>query len=195
MDAGTLQALGDALLDSGHEGLIRFLVGLQIGHDIVVVIGAEVAQRNILQLPFDTLHTKTVGQGGVDIHGLPAFLDLLGRGLVLHGAHIVEPVGDLDEHHTDVLGHGHEHLTQVFHLRFLGGGEVGTGQLGDAVHQLGHRQAKQLGDLFVGGVGVFNAIVEQSAQDGIQVQAHFRHDLSRGQGVDGGMDSKRRKCN
>ena len=37
-----------------------------------------------------------MGDGGVDLHGFQGLLLLLGRGLVLHGAHVVEPVGYLD---------------------------------------------------------------------------------------------------
>ena len=36
----------------------------------------------------------------------------------------------------------------------------------------------------MGGIGVFNAIVEQCAQDCIGIQSHFHHDLGNGQGVD-----------
>ena len=122
-------------------------------------------------------------QRRVNVHGLPAFFQLLFRGLVLHGAHIVKSVGDLDEHHPDVLGHGHEHLAQVFHLSLLGGGEVGTGQLGDALHQLGNGGAEDSLNVLVGSVGVLDAVVKQRTQHRVAVQAHFRHDLGDGQGV------------
>ena len=36
----------------------------------------------------------------------------------------------------------------------------------------------------MGGVGIFDAVVEQGPQNGIGVQSHFRHDLRHGQGVD-----------
>ena len=158
-------------------------MGHQVGGDLLVFLGGQIPQGGVLQLPFYLLHTKAVGQGRVDVHGLLALDDLLGGGLVLHGAHIVEPVGDFDEHHPDILAHGHEHLAQVLHLGLLGGGEVGPGQLGDALHQLGNGGAEELFDLLVGGVGVFDAVVEQGAQDGVHIQPHFHHDLGHGQGV------------
>ena len=125
-----------------------------------------------------------MGQRGVDIHGLPALFDLLFRGLVLHGAHIVKPVGNFDEHHPDVLGHGHEHFPQILHLLLLGGGEIGPGQLGDTLHQLRYRGTEDLLDFLVGGVGILNAVVEQRAQHGVLVQTHFRYDLGHGKRVD-----------
>ena len=36
----------------------------------------------------------------------------------------------------------------------------------------------------MGGIGVLNAVVEQSAQNGVLVQAHFRYDLGHRQGMD-----------
>ena len=122
-------------------------------------------------------------QRRVNIHGLPAFFQLLFRGLVLHGAHIVKPVGDLDEHHPDVLGHGHEHLAQIFHLGLLGGGEVGTGQFGNTLHQLRYGGAEDSLNVLMGSVGVFNTVVKQRAQHRIAVQTHFCHNLGNGQGV------------
>ncbi len=163
VDAHGGEPLGDLILDGAHEALVLLLVALQVRGDFLVFLGGEVAQGQILQLPLDPLHAKPVSQGGVDVHGLPALADLLFRGLVLHGAHIVQPVGDFDEDHPDVLAHGHEHLAQVFHLGLLGGGEVGPGQLGDPLHKLRYGGPEELFDLLVGGVGVLDAVVEQSA--------------------------------
>ena len=184
VDAHGGQALGDLVLDGAHEGLVLLLVCLEVGHDLVILHGGEVAQRGILQLPLDLLHTKAVGKGRVDVHCLPALLNLLFRRLVLHGAHVVEPVGDFDQHHPDVLAHGHEHLAQILHLRLLGGGEIRPGQLGNALHQLRHGGAEDFFDVLVGSVGVLNAVVEQGAQNGVAVQPHLRHDLGDRQGVD-----------
>ena len=43
------------------------------------------------------LHAQAVGDGGVDLHRLERLLTLLVGGLILHRAHIVRAVGDLDE--------------------------------------------------------------------------------------------------
>ena len=140
-------------------------------------------QSNILQFPFELLHTKPVSQGGIDVHSLPAFFDLLFRSLVLHSTHIVEPVGNFNEHNTNVLAHSHKHLPQILHLGLLGGGEIGTSQLGDAFHQFRHRGAEELGDFFKRGIGVLDAVVKQCAQNGVYIQTHLRHHLGNRQGV------------
>ena len=109
---------------------------------------------------------------------------LLGRRLVLHGPHIVEPVGDLDENDADILAHGDEHFPQVLHLLVFLGGVLDTGQLADALHQVGDGGREQLFHILVGGGGVLDDVVEQGGHDGLGVQLLFRHDLGHGQGVD-----------
>ena len=47
--------------------------------------------------------------------------------LVLHGAHIVQPVTDLDEDDPDVLGHGQQHFAQILHLLLLRGWHTARG--------------------------------------------------------------------
>ena len=86
----------------------------------------------------DALHAQAVGDGRVDLHGFQGLLLLLAGALVLHGAHVVQPVADFDEDHPDVLGHGHEHLAQVLHLLLFLGDILHPRQLGDPLHQLRH---------------------------------------------------------
>ena len=126
-----------------------------------------------------------MGDGGVDLHGLQGLLLLLGGGLVLHGAHVVEPVGDLDEDDPDILAHGNEHLAQILHLLILFGGVLDPRQLADALHQVGHRGGEELGDLLMGGPGVLDAVVEQGTDDGLGVQVQLLgDDLGHRQGMD-----------
>ena len=125
-----------------------------------------------------------MGQGGVDLHGLQALLPLLLGRLVLHGAHVVKPIADLDEDHPDVLGHGHKHLAQVLHLLLFLGDILHPRQLGDSLHQGGHRRAELFGDLIVGGVGVLDAVVEQGGDDAVHVQPQIGHNVGHRQGVD-----------
>ena len=125
-----------------------------------------------------------MGDGGIDLHGLQGFFPLLFGGLVLHGAHVVQPVTHLDEDDPDVTAHGHEHLAQIFHLLLFLGDELHLGQLGDPLHQLGHRGAEFFGDLLMSGGGVFDAVVEHSGDDGVHVQPQVGDDLRHSQGMD-----------
>ena len=152
--------------------------------NVLVTGRIQIPQGKVLQFPFHLLNTKTVGKGCVNIHGLPALDQLLGRALVLHSAHIVQPVSDLNQHNPDVLGHGHEHLPQILHLLLLRAGEIGTGQLGNALHQFGGSLTKEVCNLVKGGIGVLNAIVQQRTQHRIHIQAHFSHDGGNSQRMD-----------
>ena len=119
--------------------------------------------------------------GSVDLHGLQGFLLLLGGGLILHGPHIVEPVGDLDKDDPDVLTHGDEHFPEVLHLLIFLGGVLNPGQLADALHQIRHRGGGELGHVIIGGVRILDDIVKQGRLDGLGVQMQFlRHDLRHG---------------
>ena len=175
--------LGDALLDGGQELLMGRGPGRQLVLDLLIAYRVQVAQGQVLQLPLQLLHAQAVGDGRVDLHGLQRLLPLLGGGLVFHGAHVVQPVTDLDEDHPDVLGHGHEHLPQVLHLLLFLGGVLHPGQLGHPFHQGGHRLAELLGHFFVGGVGVLNGIMEQGRDHRVRVQPQVGHDLRHRQGM------------
>ena len=184
VDVGLPQAAGDLVVDGGHEAVILSGLFIQSLHDLPVADGVQIFQAQILQLPLHLLHSQPVGNGGIDLHGLEGLLLLLLRGLVLHGAHIVEPVGDLDEDHPDVLGHGQQHFPEVLHLLLGLGGIVDPGQLADPLHQIRHRGGELLGDVLVGGGGVLNGVVEQGRLDGLGVQVQLlRHDLGHSQGM------------
>ena len=184
VDMGLLQALGDLVVDGGHEAVVLRGLLVQRVHDLPVADGVQVFQGQVLQLPLHFLHAQPVGNGRIDLQSLKGLLLLLFRSLVLHGAHIVQPVGDLDEDDPDVLGHGQQHFAQIFHLLLGLGGIVDPGQLADPLHQVRHRRGELLGDVLVGGGGVLNGVVEQGRLDGLGVQVQLlRHDLGHSQGM------------
>ena len=81
--------------------------------DLVVLLGLEVAERQVLELPLQLPDAQPVGQRRVDLHRLLRDAAALGRRPELERPHVVQPVGQLDQHHADVLGHGQEHLAHV----------------------------------------------------------------------------------
>ena len=179
LDAGLLQLFGNAGLGQVQKVREAVVLLLQIVRNLLVAHRVQDLQRPVLQLPLDPLHTQPVGQGGVDLHGLHGDVPLLLLPLELDGAHIVQAVGQLDHDDPDVLRHGDEHLAQVLHLLlFLGGitGVLHLSQLGDAVHQNGHRLAEFLCHLVIAGVGVLDGVVKQASHDGLRVQAHLLND-------------------
>ena len=59
-------------------------------------------------------------------------------------AHVVQPVGELDQDDPDVRGHRDHHLAVVLGLRLVAGLEGQPGQLGDAVDEAGDLLAERL---------------------------------------------------
>ena len=161
------EARFDLRLHALHEGLVLALLFFKRLGDLRVTDGVEIFERQILKLPLDALHTEAVGNGGVDLHRFERLLALLFRRLVLHGAHIVRAVGELDEDDADVLGHGHEHLAQVLHLLFFLAGVLHARQLGNALDKIRHRGRELLGDLGIRGGGVLDAVVHEGGLDGL----------------------------
>ena len=92
---------------------------------------------------------------------------------MLQRAHVVQAVGQLDEHHADVIHHGQHHLAQVFGLLLFVGGEIDFADLGDAFDDVGHLLAEFLADVDDGDGGIFDGVVQQAGGDGDRVHLHF----------------------
>jgi hypothetical protein len=173
-----LRTTGDIGPDPQHrqpvadrfEDLAEVVVPLRgpAGHhllDLGVALGIEDGERQVLQLPLHVLDPQPVGQGGVDVEGLLGDPPLLPVGKGGDRAHVVEPVGQLDQQDADVLGHGHQHLAQGGGLlRFLGV-ELEPVELGDPVDDGGDVGPELLADVGQGDVGVLHGVVEEGGGD------------------------------
>ena len=176
-DMKLLHARNNLILDGCHEFVVLRALALKFANDILVGDGVQIFQRQVLQLPFHLLHTEAVCNGCVNLHRFIGFFLLLFRGLVLHRTHIVQTVCNLDENNADVLAHGKEHLTQIFHLFLFQGAVLHAGQLGNTVHNIRYGFAKQLGNLVIGTVCILDTVVEQGGNDRFTVQTKFRYNL------------------
>ena len=96
-------------------------------------------------------------------------------GVRADGAHVVEAIGELDEHDAHVLGHGDEHLADVFGLVLLGAAHVDLAELGDAVDELGDVVA-EAALLVAGDLGVLDGVVEQRGRERFRVEPEIRED-------------------
>ena len=133
-DQPVAHALGGALADLHLLGDL----GVQLGE----LVGVEVEEGQVLELALDPRHPQAVGDGGVDLQRLardPA--PRLGRH-VLQGLHVVQPVGELDEDHPDVLGRGQDHLAEGLGLGLVAAHVLVAADLGDAVDQLARSRAR-----------------------------------------------------
>ena len=124
LDAG----LGERLAEHLHGPLDVRLAGpaaaLELGGEAPVGLRLERLEAEVLELPLELPDAQPLGERGVDLGGLAGDALLLLDRQGAQGAHVVEPVGELDEHHADVLRHGQEHLADVLRLLLL----VATGR-------------------------------------------------------------------
>ena len=173
MDAVFLQMDADGLAHTVQE-LAAVLVEQRT--DVFVTDGVEVAQAAVLKFFLDVGDAEAVRDGGVDLHRLEGFVApfLFRPGVA--GAHVVQPVAQLDDHDAHVLAHGQQHLAQVFGLAVLDVGEGDLGQLGDAVHKQRDLRAELLADLVDADGGVLGHIVHEGGRHALAVHAELDQD-------------------
>ena len=113
----------------------------------------------------------------VDLERLLRLLHLLLLAQVLDRAHVVEPVGELDQDHAHVLRHRDDHLAVVLGLGLLAALELDPRQLRHALDELRDLVA-ELGAHFLDvGVGVLDHVVEQRGGDRLLVEVELGADL------------------
>ena len=114
-------------------------VGAPVGDhrlDLGVLARVQDLERAVLELPLDRVDAEPVRERRVDLERLLRLAHLRLLALVLDRAHVVEPVGELDQDDAHVLRHRDDHLAVVLGLRLLAGLEARPGQLRDALDEL-----------------------------------------------------------
>ena len=137
--------------------------------DALVGIGLQVEEGQVLELPLNRAHAQAVGQGRVHVHGLAR---LKQAAILAQGgkrAHVMQAVGELNDDDADVLGHGEEHLAQRKRLLLVHAVDFDVGELGHAIDELGHRIAKQAGNIGERGLSILDGIVQQRGAHHIAV--------------------------
>ena len=164
-------------------GLAALAPGVEELGQLAEALGLERLEGQVLELPLHLPDPEPLGERGVDLHRLAGdALLLLGRQAVQR-AHVVEPVGELDEHDPDVLGHRQQHLADVLGLLLLVAVGAELGQLGHAVDELGDLGAELLLDVGQAELGVLGDVVEEGGLDRDRVDPELGQDLGRGDRV------------
>ena len=81
--------------------------------------GCSDLEGEVLELPLERVDPEAVRERRVDLERLLRLLHLLLLAEVLDRAHVVEPVGELDQDDPHVLRHRDDHLPVVLRLRLL----------------------------------------------------------------------------
>ena len=155
-------------------------VGAALGDhrlDLGVLAGMERLEREVLELPLQLVDPEPVGERRVDVERLASLLHLLLAPEVLERAHVVEPVGELDQDDPDVLGHRDDHLAVVLRLGVLAALELDPRQLGDAFDEVRDLVAELGPDLLGLDLGVLDDVVEQRGGDRLVVEPQLGADL------------------
>ena len=134
-------------------------------------------ERELLQLVVERVEPQAVGDRRVDLHRLARDAAALRGRHRAEGAHVVQPVGELDQHDAHIARHREQHLAEVLGLRILGRLELDAVELRDAVDQLGHRLAERIGDLVLGDRGVLGDVVEEGRHQRLPVEVPVGQDL------------------
>ena len=143
-------------------GVAKILAGLQLDeatlaaallHDVVedtstdieelrAEFGDEVANlvegvTKLTRVKFQSReHAEAMRERRVDLERLACLLQLLLLAEVLDRAQVVQPVGELDQDHAQVLGHRDDQLPVVLRLCVLAALELDARQLGDTLDEI-----------------------------------------------------------
>ena len=86
----------------------------------------------------------------------------------------MQTVGQLDEDDADVASHGEQHLAEIFRLLLFLGFELDLANLAHAIDELSNLLTEIVGDLLLGGLGIFYYVVENGGGDRLRIQTHAR---------------------
>lgn len=148
---------------------------------VLVLLGEEDREDQVLQLGLERLDAEPFGERDEDVPGDLGDAGLLFGAHDAEGAHVVQPVGEFDRHHADVVAGGDEHLAEGLGLG--GGAVVDLLQFRDAVDEEAHLLAEFLPDLIERHVRVLDGVVEQRGRQSRCLGAQFREDQGHGERV------------
>ena len=115
-------------------------------------------------------------EGCVDVESFLRDPALLGLGQRRDRAHVVQPVGELDQQDAYVLGHRDEHLAHRRGLLRLLGVELEPVELGHTVDDRGNVFAERVDEVGERQLGVLDRVVQQRARERDVVEAEVGED-------------------
>ena len=114
-----------------------------------------------------------MSQRSIDIECLAGNLVALVRSHRPKGAHVVQAVGHLYEHHADVLAHGEQQLAEILGLQRRLVAEYAPGDFCKPLHELRYLCSEMLPDVVHGVFGVLHHIVQQCRAYACGAETYF----------------------
>ena len=156
-DVGNQQpaALGERVEPRGYD-----FIGFRI----------KFAECQIVELLAHLVHAHAAGERRIDFKRLFGGAAASLRRHVLERAHIVQPVGELDQKHAHVIGDRQQQFAEIFRLLGLFGDEVEFFELGQPLDQPADVVTEQAVDFGTRGLGILNGVVQEGRRDGRVVE-------------------------
>src|SRR3546814_7521134 len=87
---------------------------IQPREDRIPAVLVQLRKGQVFELVLEAVHADALGQRRIDIHRLAGDPSaLLRRSDEMQGLHVVQPVGQLHQQHTDILRHRHQQLAEI----------------------------------------------------------------------------------
>ena len=184
LDAGLGQRRAHALDEAFDVGLTAGAVVVHGAGQLTIGIGLEMAEGQVLQLPFELGHAEPIGQRCIEIQRLSRDAAAHRLGLARQPAQPLHPPGQLDQHRAHVVHRGQQHATQGLGLvgRRLA---VGLGAVLEGVepvhltHQGRHRVAELRLQAILRPVLAQARVAQQRSGQGLGVHAELLEDDGR----------------
>ena len=145
----------------------------------LVDLRLEVLETQVLQFILDPPDSKAVRQRRIDLQRLLGDLLSLGRAEMFQGAHVVQPVGELDENDPDIVRHRKHHLAEILRLFFFIVPKRNLADFGHSVDKMHDILPELLFEFQGRGDRIFQGIVQQSGDNGSDIRLEMRSDIRR----------------
>ena len=168
----------EALMELGNDlaDHIAALIAqkLQTGQDGGSGVRIKLYEGKVFEFILHILDADALRQGRVDIHGFMSNPASLLRILdEVQRAHIVKPVRQLHQQHSDIFRHGQHELAKIFRLLRLIGLQLDTAELCNTIDQTCDFRPEYPVDFFESYVRIFNHVMQQPGNDRSAIKTHL----------------------
>ena len=177
-DLGGHSAVGHAarqnLDDVGDIFFALFALRRDESLQRLIRAGIQITKRQVLELRFEPINTESMCDRRVNFHRLARDLLLAFGGEMVERAHVMQAVGELDQHDANVVRHRDDHLAEILGLLFLAALKRDLRDLRHAVHELRDLWTKVCLHLGQRRMRIFDDVVQKAGDDRRHVELELR---------------------